>query len=99
VTPLISSPHKAVRLVPTEEFKRASHERRQKGAFLADRSDPERAVRNHIGRDLLIGAHVRRSALALGQTVVEVDGTRSLGQLIDLVDAHFAPHRASLAGS
>ena len=92
VAPLLSSPHQAIWLVPTDAFKRASYERRGKGAFFADTSDHARASFNHVGRDLLIGDHVRRSAHGLGQTVVEIDGTRSLEQVIELVAAHFAPH-------
>jgi hypothetical protein len=94
VAPLLGSPHQAIWLVPSEAFKRASHARRGKGAFLADTSDPERARSNHLGRDLLIADHVRRTGSALGLTVVEVDGSRPLDEVTAAVDAHFARYLA-----
>ncbi len=90
VSPLLSSTRQAVWLVSTEEFKRATYERRGKGAF-ADTSDPKLARRNHIGRDLLIAEHITRSAKALGLPVVTIDGTRPLGEVVSTVEAHFAP--------
>lgn len=93
VRPLLSSPRQAIWLVSTEAFKRASYERRGKGRF-ADTSDPERARRNHVGRDLLLATEVRRQAVSLGLTVVEIDGTRPLQEITSLVEEHFAPYLA-----
>jgi hypothetical protein len=94
VAPVLSSPRQAIWLVPTEEFKLASFEQRVrsggKGGTWARTSDPARARANHVARDLLIGDLVRAQARALGLTVVEVDGRRSLEETVDLVDAHFA---------
>jgi hypothetical protein len=90
VLPLLASTRQAIWLVSTEEFKRATYERRGKGAF-ADTRDPPRARHNHIGRDLLLAEHLRRRAGQLGLTVVEVDGTRSLDEIVSLVEAHFEP--------
>jgi hypothetical protein len=90
VLPLLASTSQAFWLVSTEEFKRASDARRGKQAG-KDTSDPERARRNHVGRDLLLAQHVRRRAEALGLPVVEVDGSRSLAAIVALVEAHFAP--------
>lgn len=89
VYPFLHSPQQAIWLIPTEMFKRDSYRRRDKGSF-ADTRDPERARRNHIGRDLLIARYLAERADALGLRVVEVDGTRSLDQMIDLVASHFA---------
>jgi hypothetical protein len=96
VTPLLSSPGQAIWLVSTDEFKCASYERRRKRDFFADCSDPARAVHNHIGRDLLIATHIRQSARQLDQTVLEIDGARSLEQVIDLVAAHVESHIRSV---
>ncbi len=90
VLPLLGSDRQAIWLVSTDEFKRASYERRGKGRF-ADTSDPARARRNHIGRDLLLATHVRRRALDLGLTVVDVDGSRGLEETVARVEAHFEP--------
>ncbi|MGH2458443.1 MAG: hypothetical protein ACRDIY_06195 [Chloroflexota bacterium] len=91
VLPLLSSKRQAIWLISTEEFKRASYERRGKGRF-SDTSDPERARRNHVGRDLRLAALVRQRARELDLTVVEIDGTRPLAEIVALVDAHFAPY-------
>jgi hypothetical protein len=96
VAPLLSSPEQAIWLVPTEEFKRASYARRDKGASLADTSDPQRARANHVGRDLLIAEHVRRSAAALGLTTLVIDGRQPLDEVVAAVEAHFAPHLVGL---
>lgn len=93
VAPLISSTHQAIWLVSNEAFKRETYlrrvERGEKGAHQPERSDPERARENHIGRDLLIGEYVRERAEALGLRVVTIDGGRTLEEVVSLVDAHF----------
>jgi hypothetical protein len=90
VLPFLSSNRQALWLVSNEEFKRATYERRGKGAF-ADTRDPSRARRNHIGRDLLLAEHIGTQAEELGLTVVAIDKTRSLENIIALVEAHFEP--------
>jgi 2-phosphoglycerate kinase len=53
--PILSSKRQAVWLVPTEQFKLASLERRNKPSFKDRVSDPERATRNVFERDMLLG--------------------------------------------
>jgi hypothetical protein len=91
VAPLIADRRKAVWLVPSEAFKRASVAGRNKPGARDQTSDPGRATRNLIDRDLLMGRHVRQRARALGLTVYEVDGARCLDEMAALVEAHFAP--------
>lgn len=92
VAPLISSPRQAVWLVPTEAFKRATHSTREnKVTMPLQTSDPERAYRNHVERDLRLARHVQERVEQLGLTVHEVDGTRSIEEMTALVEAHFAP--------
>ncbi len=89
---LLSSPRQAIWLVPSEAFKRTSHERRGKGAWRSELvSDPERAHRNHVERDLLLAEHYRQKTQELGLPVYEVDGAKSVGEMAALVEAHFAP--------
>jgi len=96
VAPLHSSAHQAIWLVSDEAFKRESYARRtvrgEKGVWKLQLSDLDRARENHIGRDLLIAAHVKRSANALGLTVMEIDGARSVEEVIAESEAHFAPY-------
>lgn len=92
ILPLLSSHRQAVLLVPTAAFKRASHERRGKSKGRGEQtSDPERYRRNHIGRDLLMAEHYRRTARWSELLLIEVDGARPAEEVAALVEAHFAP--------
>ncbi|HEX5502422.1 MAG TPA: hypothetical protein VFW96_07340 [Thermomicrobiales bacterium] len=97
VAPLLTDRGKAIWLAPSEAFKRASVERRGKPGARHETSDPERATRNLIGRDLLMGEHVREQARALGLIVYEVDGAVDLASVAALVEAQFAPWLAAPA--
>lgn len=99
VLPLLTSARQAIWLVSNEEFKRATYERRGKGTSFADTRDPVRARRNHMGRDLLLAEHIQRRAIELGLAVVEIDGTRSLDEIITLVEAQFEPFFPSASGA
>lgn len=90
IAPCLDDPRRAIWLVPTEEFKRASVARRQKLAGVPV-SDLARARENLIERDLLMGRAIEEECRALGLTLVRVDGTRDLAAMIGLVEAHFAP--------
>jgi 2-phosphoglycerate kinase len=91
ILPLLSTPCQAIFLAPSEAFKRASHERRAKSERRDRTSDPERFLRNHIERDLLMAAHYRRAASELGLTLIDVDGSRAVEQVAAAVEAHFEP--------
>lgn len=91
VFPLLSSMRQAVWLVSNEEFKRTTYERRGKNEAFGDTRDPSRARHNHMGRDLLLAEHIRRRAEDLGLTVVEIDDTRPLDEILSVVEEHFAP--------
>ena len=88
---LLASPRQAIWLVPSETFKRESHARRGKSAWRANLSDPERAYRNHVERDLLLAEHYRWQARELGGPLIEVDGSRPVEEVAAAVEAHFAP--------
>lgn len=98
VSPLLSSPQQAIWLISTEAFKRASYARRSKGSW-AGLSDPEHARRNHIERDLMIAKQLRERAEALGLTMIEIDGSRSLDEVIELVDAHLRDYALPLTNT
>ena len=90
LAPLLRDPRQAVWLVPSEAFKRASVLRRDKLSSV-QLSDQSRAVENLIQRDLLLADHVRQRADALGLSVIEVDGSRSLSEIAATLEARFAP--------
>jgi hypothetical protein len=91
VYPTLHTPRQAIWLVPTEAFKRALVEQRGKPGVRAQTRDPERATENLIGRDLLMARRVEEEAQERGLTVCEVDGSRSLEEMVTVVEQHFQP--------
>lgn len=89
VAPLISDPRQAIWLVPSEAFKLASVDRRAKPGNRHETSDPERATRNLTARDLLMTAHIRRTAAQHGLLVIEVDGSVGVEAVVTLVESRF----------
>lgn len=89
VAPLMSDRHQAVWLIPTAEFKRTSALARGKPGSRHETSDPERATRNLIERDLLMGEYVRRQAECLKLAVIDVDGSLGVNALVERVATHF----------
>jgi len=76
-------------LVPTEAFKRASHERRGKSGWRFETTDPERAMDHHIRRDLLFARTYRRGVVDADLPWIEVDGSESAETIARRVAAHF----------
>lgn len=91
VAPALTDPHQALWLIPTPEFKDASATKRDKPGVQHETSDPDRATRNWRERDRLLAEHVRRSAVALGLTLWEVDGSVSPEETVERAERHFAP--------
>lgn len=91
VAPALSDPRQALWLIPSPEFKQASAAKRGKPGMSHETSDPERATRNWRERDRLLAEHVRRSAVALGLTLWEVDGSVSPEETVERAERHFAP--------
>ncbi|MDF2651110.1 MAG: hypothetical protein K0Q73_6915 [Paenibacillus sp.] len=90
ILPLISNPQQALWMAPSEMFKRTSHMRRRKGESRAQLVDnPELAQRNHIDRDLLMAERYRQSAHELGLPLIEVDGSKSVDEVVTEVETHF----------
>lgn len=89
VTPVLSGKRQAIWLVPTEAFKWASMERRNKPSFRDRVSDPVRATNNVFRRDMLLAEHVKAQAGARGLTVHEVDGSRTAEEMATLIEQHF----------
>lgn len=96
VAPLVDSPRRMVVMVPTEEFRRHQERTLERARTLVGRelSDPERAQRNRVGRDRLVGEHVVANARELGIRVIEVDGSLDAHGVAALVADHFEPYLA-----
>jgi len=100
VAPYLSSPHQALWLVPTDAF--CEQARRQKRAALIKRqkrhgvynegSDSEKRLCNIIDRDCQLAHHVKQQAEERQLHIYEVDGSRSLEEMTELVERHFDPY-------
>lgn len=90
VEPLLPAPVRAVWLLPTPAFRRAVFERRGGAAwgFLAQTTDPERALRNLLERDRMFTDVLREETARLGLPAVEVETTATeddlAGRVADL---------------
>lgn len=91
IQPLLSSPQQAIWFVPEPQFKRKIAIQRGKPSVRDQTRNPALATENIIARDLLMVQHVRAKATRLGLTLIEVDGTQSIEQLVARVEQHFAP--------
>ncbi len=90
VHPILSSRYQAIWFIPTEAFKWDSMVRRDKPSFAKMTSDPKRARMNLFARDMLLTDYYRKQVSAYGYTLYEVDGSRSIEEIADLTDKHFA---------
>jgi hypothetical protein len=88
ISPILSNPHQAIWLVASRSFLPAMRFARGMG-LPGLTSDPKRVMENIIARDLLMAEHIRRSAAESGLPVVEVDGTRTLEEVAQIVEDHF----------
>jgi 2-phosphoglycerate kinase len=88
VAPLLSGPGQAIWLLPTPEFRRAAFDSRGSTWDIAEKtSDPDRALDNLLTRDRLFTDHLRREATTLDLTVIEVDLSLSIDELVNRVGA------------
>ncbi len=87
---VIQSPTQAIFLLPTPDLSDAILRRR--GGSAAMTSDPERARRNILARNAIIAARIAASCDELDLRHERVDGSRSLDELIALLEEHFRPH-------
>jgi hypothetical protein len=83
VKPLVAAPGRALWLLPTPDFRRAAFEGRDSPyAFLEETSDPERALRNLLGRDRMFTDRLRDEVKRLELTAIEVDLATAEGELV-----------------
>jgi len=86
VAPLVSTPLRAVWLLPTPGFRRHAFASRGSMSTIAGKtSDPERALANLLERDRLFTDQVRRDCAALELQTLDVDGRLTVDQLSDHV--------------
>lgn len=91
VAPLLDAPDRMLVMVPTLEFhQRQSRELERARQFHARVSDPGRAQRNRLARDRLVAADAVERARRLDIRVLEIDGTRPLETVAEVVAGHFS---------
>lgn len=98
IGPVLPAIRHAIWLIPTDAFKRASHERRDKSAWRFDTSDPDLAQTNHIQRDLLFMDMFQREVIAANLPWIEVDGSEDAEAVARRVADHFGFHGAAVHG-
>ena len=89
IAPTLSHTHQAVWLIPTETFKWESMKRRQKPSFRHQTSNPQRATQNLFKRDMLLANLIKIQTRQHNLTLYETDGSRTLEEMTNLVEAHF----------
>ncbi|MDR7277342.1 hypothetical protein [Catenuloplanes atrovinosus] len=90
VAPLMPSPRHMVVMVPTEEFRqRQLRELHRSNTPPPGVSDPGLAQRNRIARDRILAEDAARNARRLGIRVIEIDGSRDVHAVADVVAEHF----------
>lgn len=90
VTPVIVSPHQAIWLIPTPEFRVKVFEARGTMWDIPNKtSQPEKALQNLLTRDAMFTEQLDKEAEAEGVATIIVDGTQSEDELLDAVGSHF----------
>jgi len=94
VRPHLSNPRHAVWLIPTPSFRRAALLRRE-GAeqFWLRTTDTQQALSNLLERDRIFTDVIAAQAARNGLTTLDVDGTRSLDELVDDLTNRFELRR------
>jgi hypothetical protein len=87
VAPLLSSLNHAIWLLPTPAFRQAVIESRggTDWGFLANTSNPERALRNLLERDRMFTDVLREETARLGLHAIDVDATMTEDDLVKRV--------------
>lgn len=91
VAPLLERNHKAIWIVPTEQFQWEHYSRREWIHDLLQETDnPEAAFRNWMRRDALFAGRVKEEAGGRELKVLEVDGSLSLEQNFAMLEKYFS---------
>jgi len=84
------APHRAIWIVPTEEFQRHHYGRRDwRHDVVKDCSDPDQAWENWMARDAGFARQVALDAHEHGFALITVDGTASIESNLTIVERHF----------
>ena len=85
-------PSRAIWLVPTPAFQHHWYGARDWVApYLSGYPDPAAAFASWMRRDELFAEHVRATAATAGYRVIVVDGSRTIPETAEIVEAHLSP--------
>lgn len=94
VAQVIRSPRQAIFLLPTDDWRERVIARKHRGASAASiaarTTDPRRARRNILERDILMAAWIANACDEFGLRAVRVDGSAGLDATLALLEEHFA---------
>jgi adenylate kinase family enzyme len=96
VHPVLSSPNQGIWFVPTDAFKWASMLRRNKPSFASQVSDPEKARMNLFARDKMLADYYRQQVPAYGFQLLEIDSSRPVEEVTQLVEIHFLKYMTTM---
>lgn len=86
---ILPSKQHAIWLTPSASFKLASFNGRGKNKWHNERSDPKKALANHLTRDALFEQHVKNQAEAGNFKLLEIDGSLTVDEVVQIVARHF----------
>lgn len=90
VAPLLKNSHRAIWIVPTEQFQWEHYSKREWiHDLLQETENPGAAFHNWMKRDALFAARVKEEAEARELMLLEVDGSLNLEQSFTLLEQHF----------
>jgi hypothetical protein len=90
VIPLLMGLHRAIWIIPTEEFQLSCYGRREWAKDVVKAcTNPERAFRNWMQRDIRFARFAHQQAQQRGASVLVVNGAHSLAENISIVERHF----------
>jgi 2-phosphoglycerate kinase len=90
IAPILRCRERGMWLIPTLEFQRHNYARRNwVGGILQQCADPDIAFRNWMERDARFAQWVAGQVRDQGLASIEIDGSRSVDQIADVVARHF----------
>jgi len=98
VSRVVSSSHRGIWLVPTQEFVRRVRLTRSP-AGMSGTSEPMQALENLIERDILLAEHVVDEANRWGFNVIQIDGSQSIAEIAAQAEVYFGLGEPRSAGS
>lgn len=90
IVPLQSHKQQALWLFPNEDFKQYSIQKRDKPNSHHNTSNPEKAWKNHLKRDLQLALYVKEQAQGLDANILVNDG-QSVEDMLSKAEAIFEP--------